>query len=48
MAKDQGIVRPMAKPSSQAARDAMDRAIKKAEQGEHERLAMLHKPKGNC
>jgi hypothetical protein len=48
MAKDQSIVRSMAKPSSQAARDAMDRAIKRAEQAERERLAMLHQPKGNC
>ncbi len=34
--------------SSQAARNAMDRAIERAEQAERERLGMLDKPKGNC
>jgi hypothetical protein len=34
--------------SATAAREAMDRAIARAEQAERERLALLAKPKGNC
>jgi hypothetical protein len=34
--------------SATAARDAMDRAIARAEQAERERLALLAKPKGSC
>jgi hypothetical protein len=34
--------------SATAARDAMDRAIARAERAERERLALLAKPQGNC